>query len=163
MRLSPPATRLTSAKTASTGRSPSICVQHALAAVVVDERCGRALVDLETVAHRALVVVVALVELAAAHRARCRPRVDTLVILPHAAAGAPRGETTDDDLGVDVDGDDRVDPLAQRLELRVEASACATVRGKPSRMKPFSVSGCESRSLTSPITTSSGTSSPASM
>ena len=43
------------------------------------------------------------------------------------------------------------------------ATACADVRGKPSRMKPFSVSGSCRRSVTRPMMTSSGTRSPASM
>ena len=43
------------------------------------------------------------------------------------------------------------------------ATAWADVRGKPSRMKPFSVSASCKRSVTKPMITSSGTRSPASM
>src|SRR5208337_3695351 len=43
------------------------------------------------------------------------------------------------------------------------ASAWGTVRGKPSRIKPFWQSGCARRSLMMPMTTASGTSLPASM
>ncbi len=47
---------------------------------------------------------------------------------------------------------------------RSSASACATVRGKPSKITPRSrTSGWSSRSETTPITTSSGTSLPSSM
>ena len=49
------------------------------------------------------------------------------------------------------------------FRMPVRASACSTVRGKPSRMKPFLQSGFARRSFTIPIVTSSGTSFPASM
>src|SRR5512139_667750 len=46
---------------------------------------------------------------------------------------------------------------------RSSAWACGIVRGNPSRMNPFAQSAAASRSLTMPMTTSSGTSPPASM
>ena len=49
------------------------------------------------------------------------------------------------------------------LSIRSSASACGTVRGKPSRMKPRLASGWSIRSDTMPTTTSSGTSSPRAM
>ena len=47
--------------------------------------------------------------------------------------------------------------------MRSSACACATVRGKPSRMKPVAQSGASIRSAMSATIRSSGTSSPASM
>src|ERR1043166_2419283 len=47
--------------------------------------------------------------------------------------------------------------------MRSSASACATVRGKPSRIKPFFASGSSIRSETIATTSSSGQSSPRSM
>ena len=49
------------------------------------------------------------------------------------------------------------------VSISSSASACGMVRGKPSIKKPLAVSGSCNRSLTMPMTTVSGTSSPASM
>ena len=46
---------------------------------------------------------------------------------------------------------------------RSSASACGTVRGKPSRMKPFAASGCSTRWPSMRMMMSSDTSCPASI
>ena len=52
------------------------------------------------------------------------------------AAHATRGEALDDDLGVNVDEQRRVQRTTQLDSSASSATACADVRGKPSRMSP---------------------------
>ena len=91
--------------------------QKLASAIVIDERSRGLLVHIEAVAHRGLVVIVALVHLATALRARLiGGRTDVVAVTAHAA----RGEALDDHLGVHVHEQRRVERTTQLGQLRIE-------------------------------------------
>ena len=132
--------------TSSMGAMPSEPTQRALPGVVLRHRRGLDLVGLEPLLHHIGPVV-------GPHRAAHRERVLHALVDPRQAESLRRPR---------VRARCR-DAAPCRPAWRPEASACATVRGKPSRMKPRRASSSSMRSDTMPTTISSETRSPASI
>ena len=148
--------------TSSPSPTPSTVVEQALRPVVVDDRHGLLLVELEPALDRLFGVVVALTDLAAARVARPVDggrHVDVVHALA-VLADAPAREAVEHDLARHVEVDDEVERRCRRSPGRAHAPECS-VRGKPSSTKPSPSGppGAVHSSIT-PMTISSGTSSP---
>ena len=80
-----------------------------------------------------------------------------------AGLGGPRFDAREQRGLVDLDLDNVIRPQPRASSIAARPSACATVRGKPSRMTPLAQSGLSMRSAIMPRMMSSETSSPRSM